>query len=222
MSSVPDDGRDALIWELSQRGESERSIARQVKVSKTYVHKMLTRLRSVPDGPAHELPVSPAETFDEGSPGDPLIVSLLSKADLAVLGLSADDLAGFRGNELHAYRLMGVVHTERARKARELLSGRFWAEWLLREVGALERVDGSDGQVSRDMRDARIVELRRSGWTLEAIAAEVGMKSRGAVLNALNRIARELDGSGESGRAPRRRRAPGYNRATREDGSEAW
>jgi hypothetical protein len=60
--------------------------------------------------------------------------------------------------------------------------------------------------VPNSMRDARIVELRRSGWTQVAIAAEVGMTQAG-VSQALSRIATELERPALVG--PRLHRHPG-------------
>lgn len=71
---------------------------------------------------------------------------------------------------------------------------------------------GPGGPVPNAMRDARIVELRRSGWTLAAIAEEVGMSSKAAVSQALSRIACELE-----------RPAPAGPRLYRHSGpSEDW
>lgn len=66
--------------------------------------------------------------------------------------------------------------------------------WLYE--GAAEPVPVPGGPVPDSVRDARIVELRRSGWTLAAIAEEVGMSSKAAVSNALSRIACELEQPG--------------------------
>lgn len=43
------------------------------------------------------------------------------------------------------------------------------------------------------LRDAQIVELRRSGWMLAEIAGEVGLSSKAAVSQAITRIATELE-----------------------------
>jgi hypothetical protein len=131
--------------------------------------------------------------------GEPL-VSLLSESDMAVLGVSESDLAGLYGDELVVYRLVGDGTSSRwdsaeAVKAHARLSGRAWALWLLKNAGGMvpQEYLGPGGPVPNSMRDARIVELRRSGWTLAAIATEVGLSSKAAVSQALSRIACELE-----------------------------
>ncbi|WP_155769045.1 hypothetical protein [Mycobacterium asiaticum] len=184
---------------MRAEGFSFREIGLELGIDKMKVHRILKSAPPVPEDRISDPTVAaaPADGDDLGGdaePGDPLILSWLSAADLELLGVSAGDLAGQRGDPLHCYRMLGLIHTERGRRERARLTGRQWVLWLLRESGAADRV-GSDGPTPQHVRDARIVELKRSGWTLEAIAREVGLSGKGAVSNALARIARELNGS---------------------------
>jgi hypothetical protein len=95
---------------------------------------------------------------------------------------------------LDRYRILGLPAGSKAGDACRRLfdAGRgeaVFTAWLYE--GAGEPVPG--GPVPDSVRDARIVELRRSGWTLAAIAEEVGLSSKAAVSNALSRIACELE-----------------------------
>jgi hypothetical protein len=170
---VPDYARDALIWERHSRGESVRQIAAAMELSKSYVHKILARLRSVPDQPVGD------------GCGDP-IVALLTDADLAHVGVSAADVSSGL-SALERYRIMGL-RSAAGDAARELLDhgrgGDAWAQWLA--AGADAAAVASD-PVPGHVRDDRVVELRRDGWTLAQIGAELGM-TKGGVSRALERI----------------------------------
>lgn len=81
---------------------------------------------------------------------------------------------------LTRYRLIGLCRTGRARAAFDGLGGGVkWFRWLLREAGADDPSPSEAAPSPRHVRDARIVELRRDGWMLAEIAADVGMTEGG-------------------------------------------
>ena len=172
---VPDDARDALIWERHSRGESVRQIAAAIELSKSYVHKILARLRSVPDQPVGD------------GCGDPILV-LLTDQDLAHLGVSDADVSNGL-SALERYRILGLPAGSAAGDAGRALfdhahGGDGWAQWLA--AGADTAAVAFD-PVPAHVRDSRIVELRCAGWTLAQIGAELGM-TKGGVSRALERI----------------------------------
>jgi hypothetical protein len=175
---VPDDARDALIWERHSRGESVRQIAAAMELSKSYVHKILARLRSAPDQPGGD------------GCSDPIVV-LLTEQDLAHLGVSDADVSNGL-SALERYRILGLPAGSAAGDAGRTLfdhgrGGDGWAQWLA--AGADAAVVASYPMPAH-VRDERIVELRGKGWTLAHIGAELGM-TKGGVSRALLRLSEE-------------------------------
>lgn len=229
-------GEDSRVLVLHGEGCSIREIARRTGLSRMKVHRIVASAPAAPEKPSESdgfgglrsVPagsdfnddddLSPADTevfAGAGNNSDPLLTSLLSVSDMELLGVTAEDLAGLRGDAMVVYRLVGDGSGSSVRwdgaaavKARASLSGREWALWLVKQAGGevQEEFLGPGGPVANDLRDARIVELRRSGWTLAAIAEEVGLSGKAAVHNALARIAAELKGPESAG--PRLHRRP--------------
>jgi transcriptional regulator with XRE-family HTH domain len=172
---VPDAARDALIWERHSRGESVRQIAAAMELSKSYVHKILARLRSVPDQPVGD------------GCSDP-IVALLTEQDLAHLGVSAADVSSGL-SALERYRILGLPAGSAARDAaRELFDhgrgGDAWRQWM--DAGP-DPVPVAGEPMAAHVRDERMVELRRDGWTLQQIADALNM-TKGGVSRAIERV----------------------------------
>jgi transcriptional regulator with XRE-family HTH domain len=100
--------RDAEIWERHSRGESLREIAEAMGLSKSYVHKIVDRLRSV-------APVDP----------DP-VLSLLSPAEWSAAGVDVGELAARNALSHYRFQRFLVVEDPKVVAARNRLAGQGW------------------------------------------------------------------------------------------------
>jgi hypothetical protein len=126
------------------------------------------------------------------------VLALLTEVDLEHLGVSAAEVAGGL-TALDRYRIMGLPPDSAAGDAARGLfdhgrGGDAWTAWL---HAGRSPVKVAAEPVPAHVRDERIIELRREGWTLQQIGDDVGM-SKGAVSRALERIY-----SGRPGQQPR-------------------
>ena len=140
----------------------------------------------VADEGAPVLMASPAIAAVAAVPADP-IVALLTEADMAHLGSAGDVVGGLTA--LERYRVLCLPAGSAAGDAARALfdhgrGGDAWREWL---HAGQEPVPVAGDPMPAHVRDGRIVELRREGWSLAQIADALSM-TKGGVSRALDRI----------------------------------
>jgi DNA-binding Lrp family transcriptional regulator len=185
------------IRALSAQGKSIRDIERELGIDRGKVWRVLKKLKKL-SAPAPAVPVvEPKSSVTARNLADD---SELTSADLDMLDLSPGDLARVL-NPLERYRTQRAPAVFGERGAEALRRLQAHPCWTMGEDSGVAAVPGAvpefpGGRMSTHVRDGRIVELRRQGWTLAAIVDAVGM-SEGGVSRAVRRLEDDPDTDAE-------------------------